>query len=178
MNFYLSSTQCSCGVYSQTPLLEPLTLNTNSNIHTFLATATLLFIFVIVVIKTSYPWEAEDWTLVCQHLPAISFQLFPAVYLHSVWWWNWTKVRSLSGLCWRPHKTVLCCKSPSIFFLYNYKSAVSGLFSMIKGLIRKWNKLKTWQNNNLQPVFFFPKLWINCFQPGLNSLGQECVCVY
>lgn len=25
------------------------------------------FVFIIVIMKTSYPWEAERWTLVCQH---------------------------------------------------------------------------------------------------------------
>lgn len=45
---------------------------------------TILFNFA-TIIKASYPWETEGYTLVRQHSPATPFQLFLAVYLHSAW---------------------------------------------------------------------------------------------
>lgn len=77
-----------------------------------LVIATMLFI-IIVVITASCPWEAEGWTLVCQHLPERSFQLFPAVYLH----WNWPKVRSWARSFQRCHADFQkLLVLPSMFF--------------------------------------------------------------
>lgn len=66
---------------SSSLLKTPDTMKTT---HTFGDNPYVVVGFFVVVIKTSYPREAEGQTLVCQHLPAISFQLLPEVYLHSV----------------------------------------------------------------------------------------------